>query len=143
MSIIYVQVRTNPEISKSRLMNSMYAYIKKSILTVLRAFLMYRPLQVFTLIAAFFLFGGVAIGIRFLYFFFTDGGNGHIQSLILAMMLIIIGVQTFLLGLQADVISANRKLLEDIQFIMKKLEFGVLNPDGTKKEKNDSLGTSN
>ena len=64
MAIISVPVRTNPELRKSRLMNSMYAYIKKSILTVLRAFLMYRPLQVFTLIAAFFLFGGVAIGIR-------------------------------------------------------------------------------
>lgn len=140
MAIISVPIRTNPELRKSRLMNSMYAYIKKSILTVLRAFLMYRPLQVFTLIAVFFLLGGVAIGIRFLHFLFTDGGNGHIQSLILAMMLIIIGVQTFLLGLQADVISANRKLLEDIQFRIKKLEFGSLNPDGTVKSLENRKG---
>lgn len=125
MAIMSVPIRTNPELRKSRLFKSMWSYIKKSVLTVLRAFLMYRPLQVFTIIAAFFLFAGVVIGVRFLYFFFTDGGNGHIQSLILAMMLIIIGVQTFLLGLQADVISANRKLLEDIQFRVKRMEFAA------------------
>lgn len=134
MAIMSVPIRTNPELRKSRLMKSMYGYIKKSVLTVFRAFLMYRPLQVFTVIAMFFLIAGMAIGIRFLWFYFTGGGNGHVQSLILAVMLIIIGVQTALLGMQADVISANRKLLEDIQFRIKKLEFGLLEPDGKKKE---------
>lgn len=134
MAIMSVPIRTNPELRKSRLMKSMYGYIKKSVLTVFRAFLMYRPLQVFTVIAMFFLIAGIAIGIRFLVFYFTGDGNGHIQSLILAVMLIIIGVQTGLLGMQADVISANRKLLEDIQFRIKKLEFGLLEPDGSKKE---------
>lgn len=134
MAIMSVPIRTNPELRKSRLMKSMYGYIKKSVLTVFRAFLMYRPLQVFTMIAMFFLIAGIAIGIRFLVFYFTGDGNGHVQSLILAVMLIIIGVQTGLLGMQADVISANRKLLEDIQFRIKKLEFGLLEPDGKKKE---------
>lgn len=134
MAIMSVPIRTNPELRKSRLMKSMYGYIKKSVLTVFRSFLMYRPLQVFTVIAMFFLITGIAIGIRFLVFFFTGDGNGHVQSLILAVMLIIIGVQTGLLGMQADVISANRKLLEDIQFRIKKLEFGLLEPDGKKKE---------
>lgn len=134
MAIMSVPIRTNPELRKSRLMKSMYGYIKKSVLTVFRAFLMYRPLQVFTVIAMFFLAAGIAIGIRFLWFYFTGGGNGHVQSLILAVMLIIIGVQTGLLGMQADVISANRKLLEDIQFRIKKLELGLLEPDGSKKE---------
>ena len=95
---------------------------------------MYRPLQVFTLIAIIFMFGGTVIGIRFLYYYFTNQGSGHIQSLILATTLIIIGVQTFLLGLQADVISAKRKLLDDIQFRVKKLELGLLEADGTKKD---------
>lgn len=134
MAIMSVPIRTNPELRKSRLMKSMYGYIKKSVLTVFRAFLMYRPLQVFTVIAMFFLIAGIVIGIRFLVFYFTGDGNGHVQSLILAVMLIIIGVQTGLLGMQADVISANRKLLEDIQFRIKKLEFGLLEPDGKKKE---------
>ena len=78
---------------------------------------MYRPLQVFTVIEV--SFRNWYSTWSTLLYYFTDGGNGHIQSLILAMMLIIIGAQTFMLALQADVISANRKLLEDIQFRMK------------------------
>ena len=73
---------------------------------------------------------GVAIGVRFLFFFFQGNGNGHIQSLILATAMIIIGSQSIIAGLQADIISANRKLLEDIQFRVKKLEFGLLDPEG-------------
>ena len=73
---------------------------------------------------------GIVIGIRFLFFFFQGNGNGHIQSLILATMMIIIGSQTIVTGLQADIISANRKLLEDIQYRVKKLELGLLDPDG-------------
>ena len=92
---------------------------------------MYKPMKVFTLIGSVFMFGGIIIGIRFLFFFFAGNGSGHVQSLILATMMIIIGFQTFVTGLQADIISANRKLLEDIQFRVKKLEFGLLDPDGS------------
>ncbi len=67
---------------------------------------------------------------RFLFFYFKGNGGGHVQSLILATMMIIIGFQTFVTGLQADIISANRKILEDVQFRVKKLEFGLLDPDG-------------
>lgn len=137
MAIMSVPVRTNPELRKSRLMKSMYAYIKKSILTVFRAFLMYKPLFTFVCISSVFLIVGLAIGIRFIYLFCIGAGNGHVQSLILAMTMIIIGVQTALLGMQADVIGANRKLLEDIQFRVKKLELGLLEPDGSKKEDKD------
>lgn len=91
---------------------------------------MYKPLQIFTLLGAIAMAGGVAIGLRFLIFFCQGNGGGHTQSLILAAMLIIIGSQTFVTGMQADIISANRKLLEDIQYRVKKLEFGLLDPDG-------------
>lgn len=130
MAITSVPVNTNPELRKSRLMNSIFGYIKKSMLTILRAVLMYKPLQVFTLLGSSAILVGVAIGIRFLFYFFQGNGTGHIQSLILATMMIIIGSQTFVTGLQADIISANRKLLEDIQFRVKKLELGLLDPDG-------------
>lgn len=130
MAITSVPVNTNPELRKSRLMNSVFGYIKKSVLTIFRAVLMYKPLQVFTLLGGIAMAGGVAIGIRFLVFFFQGNGSGHTQSLILAAMLIIIGSQTFVTGMQADIISANRKLLEDIQYRVKKLEFGLLDPDG-------------
>lgn len=130
MAITSVPVNTNPELRESRLMNSIFDYVKKSMLTILRAVLMYKPLQVFTLLGGFAMTGGIAIGIRFLFFFFQGNGSGHTQSLILAAMLIIIGSQTIVTGLQADIISANRKLLEDIQYRMKKLEFGLLDPEG-------------
>lgn len=130
MAITSVPVHTNPELRKSRLMNSVFGYIKKSMLTILRAVLMYKPLQVFTLLGSLAIMAGVAIGVRFLFYFFQGNGNGHIQSLILATMMIIIGSQTFVTGLQADIISANRKLLEDVQYRVKKLEMGLLDPDG-------------
>lgn len=136
MAITSVPVNTNPELRKSRLMNSIFGYIKKSMLTILRAVLMYKPLQVFTLLGSSAILVGVAIGIRFLFYFFQGNGTGHIQSLILATMMIIIGSQTFVTGLQADIISANRKLLEDIQFRVKKLELGLLDPDGNPVVKN-------
>ena len=130
MAITSIPVSTNPELRKSRLMNSIFSYIKKSVLTILRAVLMYKPLQIFTVLGLTAMVGGVAIGIRFMIFFFQGNGGGHTQSLILAAMLIIIGSQTLVTGMQADIISANRKLLEDIQYRVKKLEFGLLDPEG-------------
>ncbi|MDE6913913.1 MAG: glycosyltransferase family 2 protein, partial [Lachnospiraceae bacterium] len=81
-----------------------------------------------------FIFIGTMRGVRFLFFYFNGNGGGHVPSLILATMMIIIGFQTFVTGLQADIISANRKILEDIQYRVKKLEFGLLDPDGNTKE---------
>lgn len=134
MAIMSVPIRTNPELRQSRLMNSIWGYIKKSGLTILRALLMYRPLMVFSCISALFLVAGFLLGVRYLYLCLIGDGAGHIQSLILTMLLIVIGVQTLLMGFQADVISANRKLLEDIQFRIKKLELGLLNPDGSARQ---------
>ena len=130
MAITSVPINTNPELRKSRLMHSIFDYVKKSVLTILRAVLMYKPLKIFFLLGSTAMLAGIVIGIRFLFFFFQGNGNGHIQSLILATMMIIIGSQTIVTGLQADIISANRKLLEDIQYRVKKLELGLLDPDG-------------
>jgi len=138
MAITSVPVHTNPELRESRLMNSTASYIKKSVLTILRAVLMYKPMKVFTLISSVFILFGGAIGVRFLYYYFTGNGSGHVQSLILATMMIIIGFQTFVTGLQADIISANRKLLEDIQFRVKKLEFALLDHDGKDRRESNN-----
>lgn len=134
MAIMSVPIRTNPELRKSRLFRSMFGYIKKSVLTILRAVLMYRPLQIFTTIAAFFGIAGLVVCFRFLWFYLNGNGSGHVQSLILATTLIIICVQMFAMGMQADIISANRKLLEDMQFRIKKLELALLNADGSAKD---------
>ena len=121
--ITSVPVRTNPELRESRLFHSIWGYVKKSVLTILRALMMYKPLYCFTIVAVVPSLIGLLVGIRFLVFYFTGGGGGHTQSLILACTLLIIGFVTFVIGMLADVISANRKILEDVQYHLKKQEY--------------------
>ena len=125
-AMISVPIRTNPELRKSRLFSSMGSYIKKSVLTILRSFVMYKPLFVFSVIAFIFSVIGVATGVRFMIFFLTGDGGGHTQSLILSAMLIIIGVLCFVIGLLGDVIASNRKLLEDIQINVRQIKYDYL-----------------
>lgn len=117
IAITSVPIRTNPELRESRLFGSMFGYVRKSSMTIIRAFMMYRPLQFFCSVGAVIFLAGFAIGVRFLVYFFAvpGGGSGHIQSLVLAAVLMMLGFQTFVVGLQADIIAANRKILEDIQ----------------------------
>ncbi|WP_283680832.1 glycosyltransferase family 2 protein [Parablautia sp. Marseille-Q6255] len=123
IAVTSVPIRTNGELRPSRLFNSMMGYVKKSMLTIIRAFLMYKPLMFFSILGGVLSLGGVGIGIRFLFFYFGGTGAGHVQSLILASMLIILGVMTIIVGLQGDIIAANRKLLEDIQYHVRKLDY--------------------
>lgn len=123
MAITSVPVRTNPELRSSRLFKSMFAYVKRSMMTILRALMMYKPLLCFTIVGSIPFLIGLGIGIRFLCFYFTVGGSGHVQSLILACTLMIMGFMTFIIGLQADVIAANRKILEDVQYHLRRLEY--------------------
>ncbi len=118
-----VPIRTNPELRKSRLFHSMFGYVKKSMVTILRAFMMYKPLKFFSIIGVVVFLLGAVIGVRFLVFFFSGSGNGHVQSLILASTLMLLGFQTIIVGLQADLIAANRKILEDIQYRVKRLDY--------------------
>ncbi len=121
--ITSVLIRTNPELRKSRLFHSMFGYVKKSILTILRALMMYKPLYCFTLVATIPTVTGLGVGVRFLMYYCAGRGNGHTQSLMLACTMLIIGFITFVIGMLADVISANRKILEDIQYHLKRNEF--------------------
>lgn len=124
MAITSVPIRTNGELRPSRLFHSMFGYVKKSMLTIGRALMMYKPLYCFAWIAGIFGVIGLGIGIRFLVYYFTGNGAGHIQSLILASMFIIIAVLCGVIGLLGDVIAANRKLLEEIQFELRKMDYG-------------------
>lgn len=118
-----VPIRTNEELRPSRLFSSMFGYVKKSMLTILRAFMMYKPLIFFSILGGIIFLVGALIGVRFLTFLIQGTGSGHIQSLILSSTLMMIGFQTFVIGLQGDMISANRKILEDIQFRLRKLDY--------------------
>lgn len=134
IAVTSVPIHTNAELRPSRLFKSIWGYVKKSILTILRAFMMYKPLMCFTLLAIPSTVVGLGIGIRFLYFLANGTGNGHIQSLILACTLIIIGFLTFMIGLVADVIAANRKILQDVQYHVKRIEYDRIIPEKGKKK---------
>ena len=139
IAVTSVPIRTNAELRPSRLFKSIWGYVKKSVLTILRAYMMYKPLMCFTLLSIPSVLIGLGIGVRFLYFLANGTGGGHIQSLILACTLIIIGFLTFMIGLVADVIAANRKILQDVQYHVKRMEYDREAPvredkrkDGTK-----------
>ena len=117
-----VPIRTNGELRPSRLFNSMMGYVKKSMVTILRAYLMYKPLAAFSVLAILPFVLGFAIDVRYLIYFF-QGESGHIQSLLLGSMLIMIAFMTFMIGLLADVISKNRKILEDVQYHVRKMDY--------------------
>ena len=117
-----VPIRTNGELRPSRLFSSMWRYMKRSATVITRSFMMYRPLRFFLLLGGLIFLIGVAIGIRYLVYLFGGDSGGHIQSLILAAIFIILGFQTIVMGLLADVVAANRKILEDVQYRVRKID---------------------
>ena len=114
ISVATVPVHTNPPRRPSRLMNGMWDYLVRSTITIIRAYAMYRAIRVFFSIGILLSLAGTALVIRYLVFFFQGQGGGHVQSVIVAAVLLIIGFQTILNGLLADLIASNRKLLEEI-----------------------------
>lgn len=120
--ILSLPVRVNPQLRKSKLVKNIFYYMFKSSLTILRMFIVYRSFRFFALISSLFLFAGLSLAGRFLFYWFTSGGNGHIQSLILASILILTGVHIGLIAILADLFAINRKLSEDIQQRVKRLE---------------------
>jgi glycosyltransferase involved in cell wall biosynthesis len=116
MAIISVPIRVNKQLRPSHLVKSIPAYIRKSIVTILRIFIIYRPFLFFGSIGAALFFAGFLIGLRFLWKYLGGEGSGHIQSLILSSILLGMGFQTLLISFVADLLSANRILLEDIRY---------------------------
>lgn len=123
IAITSVPIRTNGELRPSRLFNSIMGYVKKSMLTIIRAYMMYKPLRCFTFVATVPTLIGLLIGFRYLYFVAMGTSGGHVQSLLLACTLIILGFVTLVVGLLADVLAANRKLIEDAQYHVRRAEY--------------------
>ena len=115
MAMISVPIRTNAETRPSRLFSSMWRYMKRSASVITRSTIMYSPLRFFGIVGVVLFVLGLILGIRFLVFFLSGDGDGHIQSLILTAILMMLGFQTVITGLLADTIAANRKIMEDIQ----------------------------
>ncbi|MEX0450043.1 glycosyltransferase family 2 protein [Spiribacter sp. 221] len=113
MAITSVPVRVNEDLRPSRLFKSMSSYIRRSIFTIIRIFVVYRPFRFFGTIGLTMFFLGFLVGLRYLWFLVTGEGEGHVQSLILSSLLIGMGFQTILVAFLADLLAANRKLLEE------------------------------
>ncbi len=118
MAIASVPIRVNADMRPSRLVKNIPSYIKRSLLTIIRIFIIYRPFSFFGSIGAA-LFGvGFLIGLRFMWKYLGGAGQGHVQSLILASVLMGMGFQALLIAFVADLLSANRKLIEDVRFLL-------------------------
>ena len=123
LAIEHIPVRTNEKLRESRLFPSIQVFLRRSLVTMLKVYSMYRPLKVFTIAGGIALLVGFMIGCRYLFFFFQGQTEGHIQSLILSAIMLTVGFQMIMMGISAELISVNRQLLEDIQLRIKKNKF--------------------
>lgn len=117
-----VPIRTNEETRPSRLFSSMWRYMKRSATVITRSFVMYQPLRFFSTLGIVLMLVGTVLGVRFLIYMGMGDGDGHIQSLILTAILLLGGFQTITIGLLGDTIAANRKIMEDMQYRIRKME---------------------
>ncbi len=118
-----VPIRTNGELRPSRLFSSMFGYVKKSMVTILRAYLMYKPLKTFTILSLIPTLVGLAVIIRYLVYAIMGNTAGHIQSLILGCTLLIMGFMALMIALIGDLLAKNRKLIEDIEYHVRKMDY--------------------
>ena len=135
LAVTSVPVRTNGYLRPSRLIKGIPSYLKQSLLTILRIFMTYKPLRFFMIAGSVPFIIGALIGVRWLALYLSGTPRTHVPSLILASILILIGVQLWIFGLVADLLSVNRKMLEDIQIRIRRFEF-----DSAKQEQFSSAG---
>lgn len=129
MSITHIPVRTNEKLRPSRLFKNIPIYLKRSLETILKVYTLYQPLRVFSIIGSVVFGIGFLISLRFLYFYIVGDSSGHIQSLILSAVFMIVGFQIFVIGLMAELISTNRKFLEDIIYHIRKINLSMKQKD--------------
>ncbi len=122
LSITSVPIETNPPRREPRLYRSHLDYVRKSINTIIRMFITYKPLKFFGTVGAVSMTLGFLLGCRYLYIFLMSGSGGHIPSLLLSAVLLIFGALVIMTGLMADVIRSNRKLIEEVLYLQRKSE---------------------
>lgn len=120
--LAWVPVHTNKELRPSRLFHSMFGYVKKSMMTIIRAYVMYKPMSFFFRVGTIPFFIGFLLGLRYLIILGRGGSGNHIQSLILASILLLMGFITYVIGIVADIISKNRIITQDIQYRIRRME---------------------
>jgi hypothetical protein len=126
LRVVSVPVGVNPDLRPSRLVSSVSGYVRKSMMTIVRMFVVYRPFRFFMLLGGLIFLAGFLIGARFVYYYLTSSGTGKIQSLILAAVLLMMGFHTMLLGFVTDLLAVNRKLLEELQLAERRRQLSRL-----------------
>lgn len=127
LAVTSVPIGTNPKTRESRLFQNIPKFLERSVSTMIRMYTMYQPLRVFFYIGMLFILCGLIPSVRFLIYYFTGDGSGHVQSLILAAILFIVGFQVMMIGLLADVVSFNRRLIEETLLRVRRIELDYLN----------------
>jgi hypothetical protein len=122
MAIVSVPIRTNAKHRPSRLFSTTSGYVSRQALTIIRIFMTYRPFAFFSVPGGILFLSGLVISVRFLYFYLTAGGDGHVQSLILSALLMGMGFFLVTVGLLADLAAVNRKLLEGLDWRLQQME---------------------
>jgi hypothetical protein len=122
MSVVSVPIRTNAETRPSRLVKSISDYVRRMLITMARIFIIYRALRFFTAVGLLIMLPGFLLGVRYLWLMANGLGEGNVQSLILAAILLLAGFFVILSGFLADLVSVNRKLLEDVRTRLMRLE---------------------
>lgn len=133
MAITSVPVRTNPDLRPSRLIHSIPVYLQRSLFTIARIFMTYRPFRFFAIPGAGLFLLGTLPALRFLYFYSQGYGNGHIQSLLFGVLFLGTGAALVVVGLLADLVGVNRQLLEEIRWRLRRMEFQMQAGDSDKK----------
>jgi glycosyltransferase involved in cell wall biosynthesis len=122
--VVSVPVRTNPDLRPSRLVRSIGSYVRRSVATIFRVFVVYRPMAVFVGLGLLGIFLGLGAGLRFLYFYLS-GTGGHVQSVVFSALSIIVGTLLIMMGVIADLIAVNRKLSERVLVRVKRIEMAM------------------
>ncbi|HOJ01173.1 MAG TPA: glycosyltransferase family 2 protein [Anaerolineaceae bacterium] len=127
IATVFIPIRVNAKTRPSRLISSTMNYLRRSAIIIFRSFLTYKPLKIFSTIGSIAILLAFVIMVRYLHYYFKGEGTGHIQSLLLAIILFIFGTSAWMFGMQADLISVNRRLIEDVSQRVKRLESKILN----------------
>jgi glycosyltransferase involved in cell wall biosynthesis len=125
VAVDHVPIRTNRQTRESRLFPSMWAYVRRNALSIFRIYTLYEPLRAFMFAAAAVALVGVVIWARFLYFFFSGEGEGHIQSLVLGAALFVVAVQLASLGVVSDILAGSRVLQQRILERVRRVELQI------------------
>ena len=123
LRVASVPIRTNADLRPSRLVKSISSYVRRSLVTIVRVFVIYRPLALFFWMGLLPLLAGLFAGLRFTFYYAQGDGSGHVQSLIFAALCLTLGTLLWMMGLLAELISTNRKLLERVEQRLRQLQF--------------------